>query len=204
MRVSGRRRPAIGPMMGAAVVLWGLWAAGGGHAETVSPIIAKPEPKCLGPRHPPDKSIPAPVVMSTYPANGAVVRPGILVLRITFNVAMSCDGIFLTSPPLQKPCGEARMQDVRLSYDRLTLRMKCVVAPNRRYGFRLNNDPEHDQFRPSILRKVNFASLAGSPLQPFELTFSTSSGRDLISVEAAEREDRDAPANAPELATFGF
>ncbi len=204
MRVSRNRRLAIGPTAWLATALWGFCAASSGHAETVSPVTAKPAATCLGPRHPADKSIPAPVVQSIYPSPGAVVRPGILVLRITFNVAMSCDGIFLTSPPLEKPCGEARVQDMRLSYDRMTIRMKCVVAPNRRYGLRLNNDPAHDQFRPGILRKVNFASLAGSPLQPFELIFSTSSGPDVISVEAAEREDRDAPANAPELASFGW
>jgi len=204
MPVSRNERLAIGPAVWLATVLCGLCAPGGSQAQMASAVTVKPAAKCLGPRRPPDKSIPAPVVESIYPAPGAVVRPGILVLRITFNVAMSCDGIFLTSPPLEKPCGEARMQDLRLSYDRRTIRMKCVVAPNRRFGLRLNNDPERDQLRPGILRKVNFASLAGSPLQPFELTFETSSGPDVISVEAAEREDKDAPANAPELAVFGW
>ena len=204
MPVSRNARRAIGPTAWLATVLWGLCATSSGLAQTVSPVTAKPAAKCLRPRHPPDKSIPEPVVVSTFPPRGAVVRPGILVLRITFNVAMSCDGIFLTSPPLEKPCGEARVQDMRLSYDRMTIRMKCTVAPNRRYGLRLNNDPEHDQLKPSTLQKVNFASLAGSALQPFELTFSTSSCPDVISVEAAEREDSEAPANAPELASFGW
>jgi hypothetical protein len=154
----------------------------------------------MGPRHPPDKDVPAPVIESTFPAKGAVVRPGVLVLRITFNVAMSCNGVFLSHAPLERPCGEARLQDFRLSYDRRTIRMKCVVSPNRHYGLRMNHDPTPDQLRPDILGKVNFVSLAGTSMQPFELEFSTSSGPRVVSVEAAEVEDVDAPATAPDLA----
>ena len=198
MRVSHIRsivRPAA-----AGLLLWTLWAPGVVQSQTpLGGVTVKPRAVCLGPRHPRDKDVPAPVIESTFPAKGAVVRPGVLVLRITFNVAMSCDGIFLSRSPLEKPCGEARMQDFRLSYDRRTIRMKCIVSPNRRYGFRMNNDPSYDQFRPGLLGKVNFMSLAGFPLQPFELDFSTSSGPPVVSVEASEAEDVDAPDNAPEL-----
>jgi hypothetical protein len=163
-------------------------------------LTIKPKAKCFPPRLTPDKSIPPPVVESIYPADGAVVRPGILVVRITFNVAMSCDGIFLKRPPMEKPCDNPQRQVFMLSYDRKTMRMICRVSPNKRYGFRLNTDPAYDHFRPDIVPKVNFISLAGSPLRPFELTFTTSSGPETTSVEAAEAEDKDAPAGAPELA----
>jgi hypothetical protein len=188
-----------------AAVLVGLGGAGPVQLQTsievpIQGVTVKPLAKCFAPRPKPDKSIPPPVIESIYPTDGAVVRPGVLVVRITFNVAMSCDGIFLKRPPMDKPCDNPQRQVFMLSYDRKTIRMRCQVSPNRRYGFRLNNDPAHDQFRSDIVPKVNFISLAGSPLQPFELTFTTSSGPELTSVEAAETEDKDAPANAPELA----
>ena len=175
--------------------------AGESSSQTVLQGLAvKPEPKCLAPRLTPDRSIPPPVVESTYPTDGAVVRPGVLIVRITFNVAMSCNGIFLKRPPMDRPCGDPQVQVFMLSYDRKTIRMKCNVSPNRRYGFRMNTDGSYDQMRLDIVPKVNFISLAGSPLRPFEVTFTTSSGPKLTSVEAAEAEDKDAPANAPELA----
>jgi hypothetical protein len=196
MRIS-----TTGPIRTAAAVLlfWTLCAPGIARSQTaLGGVTVRPRASCQSPRHPPDKDVPAPAIESTFPAQGAVVRPGVLVVRITFNVAMSCDGIFLSRSPLEKPCGEARMQDFRLSYDRRTIRMKCIVSPNRRYGFRMNNGPS-DPFRPSLLGKVNFMSLAGFPLQPFELDFSTSSGPPVISAEASEADDAGAPADAPEL-----
>ena len=178
-----------------------LGGAGESRSQTaLEGLTIKPPATCLGPRLKPDKSIPPPVVVSTYPANGAVVRPGILIVRITFNVAMSCDGIFLKRPPMDKPCDNPQRQVMVLSYDRKTIRMQCRVSPNRRYGFRMNSDPAYDQLRPGLAANVNFISLAGSPLQPFELTFATSSGPLVTSVEAAEAEDKDALANAPEVA----
>lgn len=192
-----------------AAALAGLGGAGEGRTQVslqtsipvpVQGVTVKPVAKCLGPRDRADRSIPPPVVESSYPAPGAVVRPGILVVRLTFNVAMSCNGIFLKRPPMDKPCDNPQRQVFMLSYDRKTLRMTCKVSPNRRYGFRLNTDPAYDQFRPDVVSNANFISLAGSPLQPFELTFTTSAGPELTSVEAAEAEDKDAPANAPELA----
>lgn len=185
----------------ALAILTCLGSAGESRSQTaLEGITVKPKAECLGPRLKPDKTIPAPVIESIYPAKGAEVRPGILIVRITFNVAMSCNGIFLKRPPMEKPCDNPQRQVFMLSYDRRTIRMRCRVSPNRQYGFRLNNDPSYDQFRSDIASNVNFISLAGSPLQPFELTFTTSSGPELTSVEAAEAEDRDAPADAPELA----
>ncbi|HTK35545.1 MAG TPA: Ig-like domain-containing protein [Caulobacteraceae bacterium] len=189
------------PFAALAATLAGLGGAGESRSQaSLEGLTVKPEAKCLSPRPKPDRSIPPPVVESTYPTNGAVVRPGILIVRITFNVAMSCDGIFLKRPPMEKPCDNPQRQEYMLSYDRKTIRMRCEVSPNRRYGFRMNNDPAYDQLRPGIISNANFISLAGSALQPFELTFTTSSGPALTGVEAAEAEDKDAPANAPEMA----
>lgn len=165
-------------------------------------LTVKPAPRCLGPRLTPDRSIPPPVVESAYPPEGAVVRPGILVVRLTFNVAMSCNGIFLKLPPMEKPCGEAAMQEAWLSYDRRTIRMKCMVSPNRRYGYRLNSgpDPSYDKLRLGLVGNANFISLAGLPLKSFKTTFTTSGGPRVTDIREAEAQDKDAPPNAPELA----
>jgi len=178
-----------------------LGSPGDGRSQTpLDDVTVKPRATCQVPRHAPDKSIPAPVIESIYPKPGDVVRPGILVVRITFNVAMTCNGVFLKRPPMEKPCDNPQTQEFRLSYDRKTLRMACIVSPNRRYGFRLNSDASYEQFRPYLVANVNFVSLAGAVLKPYEVTFTTSSGPPLKSIEAAEAEDKDAPPNAPELA----
>lgn len=176
-------------------------AGNGARAQTVSPLVVKPPARCLGPRRPADLSIPAPRVVSTFPAEGAVVRPGLLVVRLTFNVAMSCDGVFLTRPPLDKPCSGQATQEFVLSYDRLTLWMICTVARNTRYGLRLNYDPAYDVNRaplfdrlpPAVVSKATFRSLAGRPLERFELTFSTSAGPEITTQQEALAEDAQAP-----------
>ena len=162
-------------------------SGGVGQSQEVSSVTVKPRAICLEPRHPPDRSIPAPQVVSTYPAQGAVVRPGAVVIRFTFNVAMSCDGIFLALPAMQQPCAGGNRQEVMYSYDRRTIQMTCHVAKNTRYGLRLNYDPNFDTARLNNVAatRVDFASLAGAPLKRFELTFSTSSGPAVASVKEA-------------------
>lgn len=149
-------------------------------------VTVSPAAVCLGPRSAhPDPTIPKPRVVESFPAQGAVVRPGLLVLRLTFNVAMSCDGLFQAAAPLEKPCRADRRQHVVLSFDRRTLRMACVVEPGRAYGLRLNPGG----LLGGLRGKAPFKSLAGWPAAPFELTFSTSSGAPAASLEEAEAED---------------
>ena len=64
---------------------------------TLSELTVSPPRKCLEPRRPADPDIPPPKVVSTYPAKGAVVRPGVLVLRLTFDLPMGCE-IEVVSP----------------------------------------------------------------------------------------------------------
>jgi hypothetical protein len=176
--------------------LWGL-GAGPGEAFDLSSVTVKPKAVCMGPRHPPDKSIPKPEVVSTFPAQGAVVRPGYLVVRLTFNVAMSCDGVILARPPLNQPCDGSKLQRLVLSYDRRTIRMVCRVAEKTRYGLRLNYDPDFTAERLNAVTatRVSFMSLAGAPLDRFELSFSTSSGLPVADLKEAEAEEAKAPGH---------
>jgi hypothetical protein len=156
-------------------------------ATAVSGVDVRPRPVCVGPRRPADKGVPPPAVVSTFPAEGAVVRPGLVVLRFTFNVAMSCDGLFQSLSALARPCGGSNPQHTVLSFDRTMIRMPCIVGRNMRYGLRMNPAPARGTGRE------RFSSLAGLPLEPFQLTFSTSSGPDVTDLETAEAEDKDAP-----------
>ncbi len=163
-------------------------------AAPLAGLDVSPAKVCKGARHPPDPTIPPPRLVSTFPAEGAVVRPGLLILRLTFDMPMSCDGIFLASPMLEKPCWQEPRQDLVLTFDRRTIRMACIVAENTRYGLRMNYSPGADALPREKGHPITFASLAGWPAKPFELTFSTSSEVAVTTLEDAVAEDADSPA----------
>jgi hypothetical protein len=181
------------PTTALLVVILAAAPAGAGNdaaaAKSLSGVAVKPKPVCLRPRRPPDAGIPPPTVLSTFPAEGEVVRPGLLVLRFTFNVAMSCDGQFLPLGGLAMPCEKGDVQWTTLTYDRTTIRMPCFVRPNTKYGIWMN--PGRDRG----LQTSRFSSLAGQPLKTFALTFSTSSGP-TADLKAAEAQDKDWPPPA--------
>ncbi len=119
-----------------------------------------------------------PRVVSSFPEQGAVVRPGLLIVRMTFNQPITCDGLFLANPPLQNPCPE-KPQKMLLSYDRRTVRTLCVVAPNTHYGLLTNRD---------LSGKV-FTGLSGLPSESHEFNFTTSAEAPLTTVCDALVED---------------
>src|SRR5215469_7329191 len=49
--------------------------------NVISPVEVRARRNCLRARRPADPDIPPPKLVDTFPANGAVVRPGFLVLR---------------------------------------------------------------------------------------------------------------------------
>jgi hypothetical protein len=149
---------------------------------TVSELAVALPVKCLPARRPADPDIPAPKVVSTFPANGAVVRPGILVLRVTFDLPMSCEGLLTEAAPARNPCpGSTR--EMLLSYDRRTFRTVCTLDQNTRYGLWTNHGFFH-----------KFTSLAGRPSDSYKLTFATSSQTPVVTVKDALAEDQDAAA----------
>ncbi|WP_372781084.1 hypothetical protein [Phenylobacterium sp.] len=146
---------------------------GGGQGPTVSELVVTASKEvaeltvtaklaCLAP----DKlggRAERPKVVSSFPAKGSVVRPGLLVVRVTFNQPMACDGAFTAAPPLENPCPGAARQ-MLLSYDRRTVRTVCVVEPNVQYGMWISQDPAAQ----------SFLGLAGLPSEAHRITFSTS------------------------------
>ena len=121
-----------------------------------------PHAECLEPKR--DPLTPSPHVVSTFPAHGAVVRPGVMYLRVTFDEPMSCKGFFVALGRMRSPCNRDR-QIWLLSFDRRTIRTLCHTEPNSDYGVRIGNEPG-----------AQFISLAGHQMEPYEFTFSTSTG----------------------------
>jgi len=131
-------------------------------SKTVSELTVTGKVKCLAPDKAGERAD-RPKVVSSYPAKGAVVRPGLLVVRVTFNAPMACDGAFAGDPPLKDPCpGSPR--DMLLSYDRKTVRTVCLVAPSAQYGLWLSQNPTEG----------SFIGLSGLPSLPYRLSFTTS------------------------------
>jgi hypothetical protein len=131
-------------------------------SKTVAELTVTAKVRCVGP----DRSAQRgerPKVVSTFPSKGSVVRSGLLVVRVTFDQPMACDGSFTGAPPLQNPCpGVSR--EMLLSYDRRTVRTVCIVEPNAQYGLWVSQDPT----------SRSFLGLAGLPSEAYRLTFSTS------------------------------
>ena len=84
-----------------------------------------------------DIAVRPPRIVSTFPPQGRTVRPGLAVVRITFDRPMTCDGALHNDETLMPACSDGR-QDLILSFDRLALRTVCVAPPNGRFGRWLN------------------------------------------------------------------
>jgi hypothetical protein len=124
-----------------------------------------------------------PKVASSFPARGAVVRPGLLVVRVTFDQPMTCDGFFLGAPPKLDPC-PGSPQQMLMSYDRRTIRIVCLVEPNAEYGLALSPDPNGK----------TFVGMSGLPSYSYQLDFATSEGPTVTTVCDALSEDETTAA----------
>jgi hypothetical protein len=165
--------------------------------KSVSELTVTAKIKCLNP----DSSFyrtSRPKVVSSFPAKGAVVRPGLLIVRVTFDQPMTCDGFFLADPPRQNPC-PGSPQQMLLSYDRRTVRIACVVEPNAEYGLALSPDPNGK----------TFIGMSGLPSLPYQVAFTTSEGPPAATVcdslsedettarQIRERHPQDCPGEPP-------
>jgi hypothetical protein len=138
---------------------------------------------CLKPRDPPDRDVPAPKVVSTYPAQGQVVRPGLLILRLTFDLPMACRGALGNRMFGANPCVIDGRQTWVQSRDRLNLRVLCRLEPGKRYDLWVNRQATDD-----------FQGLGGLKPEPYELTFAASGDPPVATVEdAAAQDPRPAP-----------
>jgi hypothetical protein len=146
-------------------------------SKEVSELTVVAKLKCLEPERGNERAE-RPKVVSSYPAKGAVVRPGLLIVRVTFDQPMTCDGFLLRDPPRQSPCPQAS-QEMLLSYDRRTVRTVCVVQPGAEYGLSLSQDPNGK----------SFVGLSGLPSLPYRVDFATSEGPAVTTVCDALAQD---------------
>jgi hypothetical protein len=116
-----------------------------------------------------------PKVVATFPANGAVVRPGVVVVRVTFDQPMACDASFDGVSDLPNPC-PGRWREVTLSRDQRSFRTVCEVKANTTYRMTLRS------FRNSHGLAV-----------PAAVTFSTSGAAPIATIQQALAEDIGGP-----------
>lgn len=133
---------------------------------TVEELAVIPTASCLQPRS--ETQAQPPRIVGTFPANGAVVRPGVLVLRVTFDQPMSCKGFFAAAAQARSPC-PLDTQHWVLSFDRRTIRTVCHTDLDSHYGLRLSDRSLDGTSR------MTFVSLSGKRLAPYVLSFDTSS-----------------------------
>ncbi|MBS0335180.1 MAG: hypothetical protein JSS35_20620 [Proteobacteria bacterium] len=149
--------------------------------KMVSELTVTAEAKCLSAENGVERAE-RPKVLASYPTRGAVVRPGLLVVRVTFDRPMACEGRFEAAAPLPNPCPGA-VRAMLLSYDRRTVRTVCMVKPGQAYGFSLG-DPGTN----------TFIGLSGLPALPARISFSTSDGPVVLDVCEALAEDAETAA----------
>jgi hypothetical protein len=143
------------------------------------------EAACLEPKL--DRFAPKPKIVSTFPKNGDTVRPGILIVRVTFDQPMSCKGFFTAIPKLKNPCPSGHQQWV-LSFDHRSVRTVCHADGNVIYGVGVSDNPD-----------ATFLSLAGRPLEPFEFRFSTSVAAAVLTNGEALDQDPESRPPTPEF-----
>lgn len=155
----------------------------------VQGLVITPSQVCLKPRKPPDPDVPPPKLVSSFPADGAEVKPGILVLRLTFDLPMACPGTLGADFPIANPC-PAPLIDPVISKDRRTFLTICVVGAKLRYAIWLNRSRVNPLVeRAAASTAIRWTSLAGHHVTDQEITFTTSGGEKVRTVHDAIAED---------------
>lgn len=161
--------------------------------------------RCLKPRNPPDPEVPAPKLVSTFPAQGQTVRPGLLEVRFTFDLPMACVGGVEIKDGTRNPCTDVEIapavvfnhhDDHSLSnqpgsehwsqpWDRHSMRFLCQVEPGKRYILMINKTRAVTNHPPW----PKFKGLGGKETEPFELTFWTSHDAPVQTQDEADEQD---------------
>ena len=149
------------------------------NAHTLPDVAVRSSRKCLGAK---SASAPAPKVVSVFPRDGQVVRPGLVVVRIAFDRPMTCNGFFAPLTNFKDPCAPHK-QEFLLTFDRKTVRTLCFADPGQTYGITVGGDCS----RP-------FVSLDDQRAEPLAIHFKTSDGPRVTSDQEAVAEEDPGPA----------
>jgi hypothetical protein len=151
------------------------------HAQT-KPVPGE-EPNAVSPVLILPPTLP-PKLVSTYPAEGATVAPGVLILKVAFDQQMS------PSAWNYAPASGAEPMDCvktpRLLPDQKTFVLLCRVLSNRTYGVTLN-----------ALRPGGFANLGDNPAQTAVLTFKVDAADPVTTVRRAMEAAKLLPDQMP-------
>src|SRR5579875_3085 len=136
-----------------------------------------------------------PHVSATFPAEGAKVAPGLLVLRVTYDTKMRAEGwSYARQQGADYPdCASAP----RLLDDQRSFVLICRTLPGEAYAVWFNRPPLGD-----------FASLARRPAEPYELRFATTDDDPVRTLAGAMKADPalsnvSNPVEPEGLATYG-
>ncbi len=130
-------------------------------------------------RYPADS---APRVVDSYPAQGAVVPPGFVRVRVSFDAPMSCFSEVATDGGETDPCQPDGTWELP---GRRSFVMQCQLQPSTDYRMR---------FRRT--EGKGFIGMSGRPAEPYDLSFTTSAGLAVSSMTQALALDPGAPGAA--------
>jgi hypothetical protein len=161
---------------------------------TKPPVVEPPTPVSPVTVMPPTMK---PKVVTTWPANGQAIAPGVLVLKVLFDQQMTprdfAYGLGAGSDKLT--C----LKTPRLLNDNKTFVLLCTTLPGKTYAIALN---------PEAPNGPAFSNLAENRAEPSALTFTTGTGEPVTklrdAIKAAGLGDLDMPVEeAPDASQSG-
>lgn len=132
---------------------------------------------------------PPPKVTASFPAQGAAITPGVAILRVTFDQAMTPGGFDFSAAEGGEtpPC----LKTPRLLDDGRTFVLLCTLRSGRHYALTLNGGPARDE------GNNGFSSVSERRAPPVILTFSTTTDEPVRSLDAAMKAQGLTPLDVP-------
>jgi hypothetical protein len=180
-----RRKPDVRHSL-AVLTLTALALAGPALAAPIDANPAPPNQSSPTPLSgivvvPPSKDLPA--VVSTYPAAGAAIMPGAVILKVTFDQRMNPADFRFDRADASYPACLARP---RLLPDEKTFVLLCTVGPNGKFAVQINGPGAG-----------GFANLADQRATPLLLQFTTQDGASLSTIKDAMKSAGLKPEDDP-------
>ena len=120
---------------------------------------------------------PPPKVVASYPAQGAAVRPGAVILKVTFDQKMLQTGFDIgPAPGAETP---ACLKTPRLLNDGRSFVLLCTLLPGRSYALTLNGAT------PAEGPNNGFSNIAERRALPIALSFTTTTDEPIRSLDEA-------------------
>lgn len=132
---------------------------------------------------------PPPKIVRSYPAQGAAVTPGVVVMTVTFDQEMTPGGFDFTPAAGGEtpPC----LKTPRLLNDGKTFVLLCTLRAGRSYALTLNGGPPREE------GNNGFSSVSERRAQPVALTFRTTTDESIRSLDEAMKVQGLTPLDVP-------